>query len=64
MEIQELANLLLNSGVSIAVIGYFMYRDFRFMNTLQTTLTTLVDTVSTLKDCVNELQRKENDNGN
>lgn len=59
MEIQELANLILNSSVSIAVIGYFMYRDFRFMNSLQTTLVTLVDTVSALKDCVNELRRKE-----
>lgn len=52
MEIQELTNLLLNSGVSIIVIAYFMYRDYKFMNTLQTTLTTLVDTVDTLKDYV------------
>lgn len=59
MEIQDLANLILNSSVSIAVIGYFMYRDFRFMSSLQTTLVTLVDTVSALKDCVNELRRKE-----
>ena len=63
MEIQEITNLALNSGVSIVVIGYFMYRDFKFMSTLQTTLISLVDTVNALKDCVNELRRKENSDG-
>lgn len=63
MEIQELANLILNSGVSIAVIGYFMFRDFKFMNQLQSTLVTLVDTVNTLNVCVRELSRKEEQYG-
>lgn len=64
MEIQELTNLAMNSGVSIVVIGYFMYRDFKIMSTLQTTLTTLVNTVDTLKDYVKgfraETEVKEN----
>jgi hypothetical protein len=30
-----------------------MYRDFRFFDTLQTTLQTLVDTVNTLEDTIN-----------
>lgn len=64
MEIQELANLILNSGVSIAVIGYFMFRDFKFMNQLQSTLVTLVDTVNALNICVRELARKESEDGN
>lgn len=64
MEIQELANLILNSGVSIAVIGYFMFRDFKFMNQLQSTLVTLVDTVNSLNICVRELARKESEDGN
>lgn len=59
MEIQEVTNLILNSAVSVVVIAYFMYRDFKFMGQLQTTLVTLVDTVAVLKDCVNELVRKE-----
>lgn len=63
MEIQELANLILNSGVSIAVIGYFMFRDFKFMNQLQSTLVTLVDTVNSLNICVRELSRKEEQYG-
>lgn len=52
MEINEIANLALNSGVSIAVIIFFMYRDIKFMSQLQTTLTALVDTVNALKDVV------------
>lgn len=52
MEMQEMVNLLLNSGTAIVIIGYFIYRDFKFMSTLQTTLTTLVDTVDALKDLV------------
>ena len=48
MEIQEVTNLILNSAVSVVVIAYFMYRDFKFMGQLQTTLVTLVDTVAVL----------------
>lgn len=53
MKAEEIANLLLNNGVAVAVILYFMYRDFRFFDTLQTTLQTLVDTVNTLEDTIN-----------
>lgn len=54
MEVQELTNLLLNSSVSIVVICYFMYRDYKFMDSLQTTLTTLVNTVDVLKNLVGD----------
>ena len=57
MEIQDLANLILNSGTAIIVVAYFMYRDYKFMGQLQVTLVTLVDTVAALKDCVNELEK-------
>ena len=47
-------NMILNSSVSIAVIAYFMYRDFKFMMQLQKTLQTLVDTVDVLKNVIND----------
>ena len=56
MEMTDIVNLAVNNGVAILVIAYFMYRDYKFMGTLQTTLTTLVATVDSLKDCVNELK--------
>ena len=49
---EDIANLFLNTGVAIAVIAYFMYRDFKFMVQLQQTLQTLVDTVDCLKDVI------------
>lgn len=54
MEMSEIANVILNSGVAVVVIAFFMYRDIKFMSQLQTTLTTLVDTVDTLKEVVNK----------
>lgn len=50
MEMNDIVNMVLNSSVSIVVIGYFMYRDFKFMGQLQQTLQSLVDTVGVLKD--------------
>lgn len=50
MEINEMVNMILNSSVSVMVIAYFMYRDYKFMGNLQTTLTSLVETVGMLKD--------------
>lgn len=52
----EIINLIVNNGVAVAVIIYFMYRDFKFFDTLQTTLQTLVDTVNTLEDTITTLQ--------
>lgn len=52
MEMKEIVNMIQNTGVTIVIIGYFLYRDFKFMGTLKDTLTTLVNTVSTLKEVV------------
>lgn len=52
MEMKELVNMIQNTGVTIVIIGYFIFRDYKFMGTLKDTLTTLVNTVSTLKEVV------------
>lgn len=52
MEFNEVANIITNTGTSIAVIGYFMYRDLKFNQDLNRTLQVLVDTVNTLKEVV------------
>ena len=46
----QIVQLLVNNGTAVAVIAYFMYRDFKFMGTLQNTLTTLVNTTDVLKE--------------
>jgi len=55
---KELADLIVNNGVAVVVVAFFMYRDIKFMSTLQTTLTTLVDTVDGLKDIVKTSEDK------
>lgn len=49
---KELVNMIQNTGVTVVIIGYFLYRDYKFMGTLKDTLATLVNTVSTLKEVV------------
>ena len=58
---QELITMIVNNGTAVAVIAYFMYRDFKFMSTLRETLTTLVDTVDVLKDAVISNGKVSND---
>jgi len=55
---EDLVNLIVNSGTTVVIIAYFIYRDNKFMVQLQNTLTTLVDTVGTLKDLL-KLEEKE-----
>ena len=52
MEIDSLTTLIVNNGVAVAVIAYFMFRDYRFMDELQRTLQSLVDTVDVLKSVI------------
>lgn len=65
MEMQELTNILLNSGVTAVMLIYFIWRDYKFMDTLKTTLVSLIDTVQGLKECISELKtfvlKKEDD---
>lgn len=52
MELADIVTLLTNAGVTVIVIAFFMYRDLKFMSTLQNTLQALVDTVVTIKEMV------------
>lgn len=43
MEMETMVNLIMNSGVSIAVIVYFMFRDYKFITQLNTNIQKLID---------------------
>lgn len=60
IKMDDIVNLFVNNGVAVAVIFYFMYRDYRFQETLQKTLQTLVDTVDALKET---LEKESTENG-
>lgn len=52
MEVEDLANLILNNSIAIAVVAFFMYRDLKFMTELHQTLQCLVDAVDSLKNVI------------
>ena len=55
--IDFLVNLFVNNGTAIAVIAYFMWRDFKFMDTLNSALQKLIETTETLKTLI--IEKKE-----
>ena len=50
---EPIVNTIVNNGVAVAVVVYFLFRDWKFHDNLQVTLTTLIETVDTLKELVN-----------
>lgn len=48
MDMQNIVNLIVNSSVSIVVIAYFMFRDYKFMQQLSTSIQQLVDKLDTV----------------
>ena len=57
--IDFLVNLFVNNGTAIAVIAYFMWRDFKFMDTLNSALRKLIETTETLKTLIMEKERED-----
>ena len=45
MEMENIVNLILNSSVSIVVIAYFMFRDYKFVNQLSASIQQLIDKI-------------------
>lgn len=43
MDVKELVDLVVSNGIGVTCIIYFMVRDWRFMDTLNKTLTQLSD---------------------
>lgn len=52
MEIQELTNLIMNSGVTLFVLAYFIWRDRAFMEKLNNTL-------SVIEEFLKEVRKEE-----
>lgn len=42
LRMNEIADLILNSGTTIVMLAYFIYRDFKFMQKLDATLEVIV----------------------
>ena len=58
----DIINLIINSGASVVIIAYFIYKDNKFNDNLVKTLTEIV---TTLKDMQSDIERgNENEKGN
>lgn len=58
MEMEAIVNLILNSSVSIVVIAYFMFRDYKFIQSLNMNIQKLVDVISLTNDKVENLKKE------
>lgn len=50
MTIDEIVNIFVNNGIGVACIVYFIFRDYKFMTTLNETMTTLKESVNLIED--------------
>lgn len=50
MTIDEIVNIFVNNGIGVACIVYFIFRDYKFMTTLNETLSTLKESVNLIED--------------
>lgn len=58
---ENIIDLIVSNGIGVACIVYFMFRDYKFMGTMQQTLTTLEDTTNLIKDYFIKREEQEND---
>lgn len=54
MDIEKIVSIIMNNGVAVALLAYFVYRDNKFMNSLDVTLKTLQTSVDNLKEVLKE----------
>lgn len=59
---EPIIDLIVSNGIGVACIAYFIFRDYKFMSTLQQTLTALVDTTNLIKDYFLKAHREELEN--
>lgn len=57
MEMNDIVSLFVNNGVAVAVIIYFMIRDYKFISQLTLMIQQLNDTVRDVEDTIKRLKR-------
>ena len=50
MQMTDIVNLILNSGVAVIVVAYFIFKDNKWNNELVKTLTEITVTLKTIQD--------------
>ena len=55
----DLVNIIVNNGVAVCVVAYFLFRDYRWNNELLKTLTTIQVTLTELSNRIKEESKYE-----
>ena len=58
MTMEALVNLILNSSVSIVVIAYFMFRDYKFIQQVNVNIQKLVDIIASMNANVENVKKE------
>lgn len=56
MEFDAIVNLILNSSVSIVVIAYFMFRDYKFIQQLNINIQHMIDVIVLTNDKIAKIE--------
>lgn len=59
MTMNDIIDLVISNGIGVACIVYFMFRDYKFMDTMQKTLNSLNESVSLIEKYFIEDKEKE-----
>lgn len=57
----EIINIIVNNGVAVAVIVYFMYRDLKYTTALNDTLSKLVESINILNILIKGKEKNDNE---
>ena len=59
MEMQEMIDMMLNSGIAIVVLAYALWKDYKFTNQMNESLTKLSTAIEDIKDVLYFTNKKE-----
>lgn len=59
MEINDIINLIVNNSVAIGVLIYFIVRDWKFTQRLDTTLLTLQKSIDSVEKILKRMEKQE-----
>ena len=63
MDVENIVSLIVNNGVAVGLLVYFVYRDNKFMNQLSVTLATLQKSVDSVKRLLEKRDKESDSNG-
>ena len=55
VKMESIINLMVNNGIAVVVVAYFMIRDYKFNNELIKTMTTITDSLNEITEKIKEL---------